>query len=233
METKTLRGFFGLPIRGWDSFFNRRDLELEDILMSLIAQETTQNKVILPQSGDVFNAFKHTKPENIKAIILGQDPYPHSDYATGLAFGVPNTTNPLPPSLRNIFVELNNEGYGAPKDISLSGWAKQGVLLLNSSLTVEEGNIGSHQHLWEYFTTELLRSLASQSTDIVLVLWGRWAQNAYKRAMDKGTYYFEHVLEAPHPSPLAAHSGFFGCNHFKIINKIMEVQGKKEIDWSK
>lgn len=233
METKTLRGLFGLPIKGWASFFNRHDLKLEDILVSLVALETRCNKTILPRYGDVFKAFKHTSHDDVRVIILGQDPYPNSTYATGLAFGVPKGTSPVPPSLRNIFVELGQEGYTAPKDTSLSGWAKQGVLLLNSSLTVEEGNIGSHQERWHYFTSELLRSLASHSTDIILVLWGKWAQNTYRQAMERGTYYFENVLVAPHPSPLAAHSGFFGCNHFKIVNKILAAQGKKEIDWSK
>jgi uracil-DNA glycosylase len=181
----------------------------------------------------VFYALQQTPPERVKVVILGQDPYHGMDngcpQAHGLAFSVPDGVRP-PPSLRNIFKELTAEfGLPPPAHGNLSSWAQQGVLLLNTVLTVTQGAAASHARQgWEACTDTLLTHLCTQYSNIVFLLWGAHAQA--KRALIPA---HEHcILEAPHPSPLSAHRGFLGCGHFQKANAYLAHIGRTPIDWS-
>ena len=182
---------------------------------------------ILPRTDCIFRAFKETPYSDVRVVILGMDPY-HSiiknqAVATGLAFES-GIWNYIPPSLGNILKELSDDiGDG---EADLTSWAKQGVLLINTALTVEEGNAGSHARYWEPFTEAVLKSL-SETTGLIYCLWGRHAK-MYKKYINPN---FNYVLEAAHPSPLSAHRGWFGCKHFSEINKILLGQTKDHIIW--
>ena len=177
---------------------------------------------------DIFNALKYTTYKDTKVVILGQDPYHDQGQAHGLAFSVkPNI--PTPPSLLNIYKELNKElGLFIPNNGYLISWAKQGVLLLNTVLTVKAHMANSHKNKgWEIFTDNIIRYLNKRDEPIIFVLWGANARSK-KGLIDTSKHY---ILEAPHPSPLSAHRGFFGCNHFKKINEILEKLNKEKINW--
>jgi len=185
-------------------------------------------KRIFPAPKDVFNAFTHCPYNNVKVVILGQDPYHGPGQAHGLSFSVPGGTR-IPPSLRNIFKEIQNDlGHKPPRIGNLMRWADQGVLLLNSTLTVEQGNAGSHQTIgWETFTDAVIETLSDNKQHLVFMLWGRFAQEKGKK-ID----YTKHlVLQAPHPSPLSAHNGFFGCKHFSKANRYLSKYGLEPIEW--
>lgn len=190
------------------------------------------NKKIYPPKDQVYRAVDLCPLEKAKVIIIGQDPYHRPNQANGLAFSV-NKETPLPPSLKNIFKELKNDLGIECSHGDLSRWAKQGVLLLNTVLTVEEGKPGSHYNLgWEKFTDGLIRALNERpvtdpSKALIFVLWGKKAQDK-KKYIDNPPHY---VLEAPHPSPFSANNGFFGCRHFSKINDILLKMGKRPIDW--
>lgn len=176
-----------------------------------------------------FRALELVAPEKVKAVILGQDPYHGHGQAHGLAFSVlPDV--PIPPSLRNIFKELRRDiGIEQPKHGCLESWARQGVLLLNTVLSVEEGKPGSHQGLgWEEFTDAVITHAGSQPSPCVFMLWGNHAQK--KKALISADRHM--VLEAPHPSPLSAHRGFLGCGHFGKTNGFLRQRGLAEIDWN-
>ena len=183
---------------------------------------------VYPPAADVFTAFAHTPYASTRVVILGQDPYHGEGQAQGLAFSVrPDVA--LPPSLGNIFKELKTDvGVEPGPDGSLLGWADQGVLLLNTVLTVRKSEPGSHQKRgWETFTDAVLRALAKKPHPVIFVLWGKHAQ--------KKTTLLEprhHVLAAPHPSPLSAHAGFFGSRPFSRVNAVLRTQGDAEINWS-
>lgn len=183
---------------------------------------------VYPKGKDIFNAFRSTGFEEVKVVILGQDPYHGPGQAHGLCFSVPDGI-PLPPSLENIFKELERD-LGKSKRTSgdLTPWAAQGVLLLNATLTVRAHTAGSHQGKgWEPFTDEAIRLLSAEREGLVFMLWGRFAQD--KAALiDVDNHY---ILKAPHPSPLSAHRGFIGCGHFSTANAILEGQGKTPIAW--
>jgi uracil-DNA glycosylase len=161
-------------------------------------------------------------------VLIGQDPYHGYGQAHGLCFSVPDGV-PKPPSLVNIFKELENDlGISPPSHGNLEKWANQGVLLLNATLTVRENQAGSHQHKgWESFTNEAIRQLSAQKEGVIFVLWGNYAI-AKKELIDSTRH---PVLTAAHPSPLSASNGFFGCHHFSKINEILRSSGKQEIDW--
>jgi len=198
--------------------------------LNFVRAEREAGKLIYPPASDVFNAFKFTEFKDVKVVILGQDPYHGPNQAHGLCFSVlPGVA--IPPSLVNIYKELQQDipGFVAPKHGYLVNWAQQGVLLLNTVLTVEGGKAHSHASLgWEQFTDAVITSLNEQAEGIVFLLWGNHAQKKGQH-IDRTKHY---VLTAPHPSPLSAHRGFLGCKHFSKTNELLIQQGKSAINWS-
>lgn len=187
------------------------------------------NRRIYPPMNDIYNALRYTSIEDTRVVILGQDPYHGYGQAHGLCFSVKKGI-PHPPSLKNIFKELNLEyGFPAPVSGELTGLARQGVLLLNTTLTVREGAPQSHKGKgWEILTDKIIEIINDKTTPVVFMLWGGNARS--KKALITGKHHL--VLEAVHPSPLSAYQGFFGCNHFKLANEFLEKNGLKTIDWS-
>ena len=196
-------------------------------LYRTIREEYTTRQ-IFPDSEDIFNAFALTPLSEVKVVILGQDPYHNVGQAHGLCFSVKPEVE-IPPSLVNIYQELNADlGCYVPDNGYLVKWAKQGVLLLNTVLTVRAHEANSHRGIgWEEFTDAAIRILNEQDRPIVFMLWGRPAQ--MKKAMLNNPKHL--VLEAPHPSPLSAYRGFFGCRHFSRANAFLEDHGRSPIDW--
>jgi len=198
-------------------------------LLAFLQTQLEQNRLIYPENSLIFNAFSHTPFHKVKIVILGQDPYHGVNQAHGLSFSVQKGV-PIPPSLQNIFKELQAEykDFQFPQHGDLSSWADQGVLLLNASLTVEASKAGSHQNQgWEKFTDRVIQTLSEQRTGIVFLLWGKYAQ-AKAGLIDQNKHL---VLMAAHPSPFSAFNGFFGCNHFIKTNEYLEKNGEKGIDW--
>ena len=183
---------------------------------------------IYPKGKDIFNAFNYTSFDRVKVVILGQDPYHGTGQANGLCFSVPDEVG-QPPSLKNIFKELSSDlDVPLAKTGNLSVWAKQGVLLLNATLSVRVKQAGSHQNMgWEQFTNRVIQEISNQKEGVVFLLWGRFAQDK-EQLIDENKH---HILKAPHPSPFSAYSGFFGCKHFSKTNAILKKQGLKEINW--
>ncbi|QLB59252.1 uracil-DNA glycosylase [Acinetobacter indicus] len=203
--------------------------EKMDALKSFLLEEKQANKVIYPPSGLIFNALNTTPLEQVKVVILGQDPYHGPNQAHGLSFSVQREVA-LPPSLRNIFHELHTDlGLDIPKHGDLTRWAEQGVLLLNSVLTVEAAQPTSHQKRgWEEFTDHVIDVLNEQREHIVFILWGAYAQRKGQR-IDPNKHL---ILKAAHPSPLAANrGGFFGCKVFSKTNNYLKQHGIEPIDW--
>lgn len=199
-------------------------------LQAFLETEQEQGKVIFPPADQIFTAFNLTPLSSVKVVILGQDPYHGPDQAHGLSFSVPSHITKLPPSLKNIYKELNADlGIPIASTGNLIPWAEQGVLLLNAMLTVEARNAGSHQKQgWETFTDKVIQLLSERCEGLVFVLWGAYAQ---KKAslIDEGRHL---VLKGIHPSPLSAHRGFFGSKPFSYINQQLSENNKLEIDWS-
>jgi uracil-DNA glycosylase len=188
-----------------------------------------ETKTVYPPYGEIFNAFKFTPLNNVKVVILGQDPYHEEDQAHGLAFSTPDG-RPIPRSLKNIFKEINAEyGYPIPESGCLEKWAKQGVFLLNTVLTVEKGNANSHSKCgWQTFTDNVIRILNEQNQPIVFLLWGKQAEK--KKELISNPNHL--VLLTSHPSPFSARRGFLGSNHFKMANEFLRKNEKEEIDWN-
>lgn len=197
--------------------------------IAFVEEERAKGKIIYPPSKDVFNAFRFTEFNQIKVVILGQDPYHGPNQAHGLCFSVlPNVK--IPPSLVNIYKELAQtiEGFQIPNHGYLKSWADQGVLLLNTVLTVEQGKAHSHSNTgWETFTDNVIEVINQEREGIVFLLWGAHAQKK-GRVIDRNKHC---VLMAPHPSPLSAHRGFLGCNHFILTNQYLVEHGKSPINW--
>lgn len=197
--------------------------------LKFVVSERAAGKTIYPPQKDVFNAFSSTELENIKVVILGQDPYHGPNQAHGLSFSVlPGI--PAPPSLVNMYKELITDipGFERPNHGYLQSWAEQGVMLLNTVLTVEGGNAHSHAKLgWETFTDKVIAAINDNREGVVFLLWGSHAQKK-GRIIDRNRH---HVLAAPHPSPLSAHRGFLGCKHFSQANALLAQQGLQPIDW--
>lgn len=191
-------------------------------------KEEYSTKEIFPDMYEIFNALKYTSYKDTKVIILGQDPYHNNGQAHGLAFSVKKGIK-TPPSLLNIYKELNEEmGLYIPNNGYLVKWARQGVLLLNTALTVRAHQANSHKGMgWEIFTDNIIKKLSDREDAVIFVLWGANARSK-KKLIDKSRHY---ILEAPHPSPLSAYRGFFDCGHFLKINEILESIGKEKIDW--
>ncbi|MCI8824902.1 MAG: uracil-DNA glycosylase [Lachnospiraceae bacterium] len=191
-------------------------------------QEEYKETQIFPPADDIFNAFHFTPLSEVKVVIIGQDPYHNVGQAHGLCFSVKPDVD-IPPSLVNIYKELKEDlGCYIPDNGYLEKWAKQGVLMLNSVLTVRAHQANSHQGMgWEKFTDAVIRAVNEQDRPIVYMLWGRPAQNKAKSVNNP-----KHLLlKAPHPSPLSAHRGFFGCKHFSQANEYLKKNGLEPIDW--
>ncbi len=185
-------------------------------------------RTIYPPESLIFNAFNHCAFADVKVVILGQDPYHGPGQAMGLAFSVPDETK-VPPSLLNIYKEINADiGTEIPSSGNLARWATQGVLLLNSTLTVRAGEAGAHQGLgWETFTDAVIKKISDEKEHVVFLLWGNYAHSK-SSLIDTAKHL---VLEAPHPSPLSAHRGFFGCKHFSQTNNYLQKQDYRPITW--
>ena len=190
--------------------------------------EEKKNYKIFPPGSQIFNAFNFTPFNEVKVVILGQDPYHGVGQAHGLCFSVTHGVTP-PPSLVNIFKELNSDlGIPIPKHGNIEKWAKQGVLLLNATLTVRAHQAGSHQNKgWETFTDAAIKALSKHRSNIVFLLWGSYAQ-AKTKIIETGKHL---ILKAPHPSPLSVYRGFFGCKHFSKTNVYLKQHSLQEIDW--
>jgi len=190
--------------------------------------EEKKNYTIYPPGFLIFNAFKHTPFDRVKVVILGQDPYHGKGQAHGLCFSVPQGI-PQPPSLVNIFKELNSDlGIPVPAHGNLELWADQGVLLINATVSVRDSQAGSHQKQgWETFTNRVIEKVSDMKSGVVFLLWGRYAQA--KESLVDGSKHL--VLKSAHPSPLSAYNGFYGCRHFSRTNDYLKQQGKEEIDW--
>lgn len=200
-------------------------------LGAFLKAEEAAGKRIYPPRGSRLRALELTPLDKVKVVILGQDPYHGPGQAHGLSFSVPEGVK-TPPSLVNIYKEIASDlGLDRPPHGNLEGWARQGVLLLNNSLTVEEARAGSHQNLgWEAITDAAVAAVAAREEPCVFLLWGSHARNKASRV--PGLMGGRHlVLTAPHPSPLSAHSGFFGCRHFSRANEFLEKNGRGAIDW--
>ncbi len=198
-------------------------------LRSFLRDEVAAGRGFYPPAPLVFNALRLTPLDRVRIVILGQDPYHGPGQAMGLCFSVPRGVE-QPPSLRNIFAELQADlGLRPPATGDLTPWAERGVLLLNSVLTVRPRSAASHAGKgWEQFTDRVIAELSARSDGIVFLLWGRYAQQ--KGAVVDASRH--HVLRAAHPSPLSAHNGFFGCRHFSRANELLAASGHAEIDWS-
>ena len=198
-------------------------------LKSFLAAERKDGKRIFPEAANWFRALDLTPLDKVRVVILGQDPYHALGQAHGLCFSVPHGVQP-PPSLVNIYKELESDlGIRPAPHGMLEHWAKQGVLLLNSVLTVEMGRAGSHRDRgWERFTDRIIQAVNAKHDPVVFMLWGNYAQ---KKAafVDRSRHL---VLKAPHPSPLSAYSGFFGCKHFSKANAFLQSKGLPPIDWA-
>lgn len=198
-------------------------------LMSFIEKERQKRKIIYPKNSDIFNALSYTPFKDVKVVIIGQDPYHGPNQAHGLCFSVKPGVPP-PPSLINIFQELQDDcGIKRPSHGCLESWARQGVLLLNTVLSVEAGKPQSHSGIgWERFTDRVIHELNIRKKNLVFLLWGSHAQKKCAN-IDRSRH---HVLQAPHPSPLSAHRGFLGCRHFSQTNEFLKSAGLATIDWN-
>lgn len=206
-----------------DEFTKPYYIELREFLKNEYASRT-----IYPKMQDIFNALHYTPFQQVKAVILGQDPYHGPNQAHGLSFSVLPEVG-QPPSLRNIFKELQNDiGCTPPNHGYLVNWAKQGVLLLNTVLTVRQGQAHSHRGMgWENFTNRVIEILNEKDKPIVYILWGAAAQKK-QDLIDTSKHY---IIKSPHPSPLSAHRGFFGSKPFSKANMLLKESGQEEIDW--
>ena len=199
--------------------------------LSSFIQEQSGRETIYPPEDLIFEALACTSFNDVRVVIVGQDPYHGPLQACGLSFSVPETVA-IPPSLKNIFKEIESDlGIKAPQSGSLHYLARQGVLLLNATLTVSKGKPGSHQGRgWEHFTDGIIKVLAEREKPVVFLLWGRFANEKCEKFLKhtSGNYA---ILKAPHPSPFSAYSGFFGCRHFSKTNEILDSWGEKKIEW--
>lgn len=196
-------------------------------LVSFVKQEYASN-TIFPPAGQIFNAFNTCPFNNVKVVILGQDPYHGPGQAHGLCFSV-NDGIQFPPSLQNIFKEITSDlGIPVPKTGNLTRWAEQGVLLLNATLTVRASQAGSHQGKgWEEFTDAVIKTISEKAENVVFILWGSYAIK--KKSLINASKHC--ILTAPHPSPLSSYRGFFGCKHFSQTNTYLTSKGKTPIEW--
>jgi uracil-DNA glycosylase len=212
----------------WKAFL--KDELNSNTFQAIISKLESERKhhTIFPENEVLFNAFNQTNIDDLKVVVLGQDPYHGRGQAHGLSFSVPNGVR-IPPSLRNIFKELKADlNLPISQNGNLNTWAEQGVLLLNSTLTVREKQAGSHQKLgWEDFTDSIIKKIADKKEGIIFLLWGAFAQKKSILINDKKHY----ILTATHPSPFSAYRGFLGCKHFSKTNEILVNNKKQPINW--
>lgn len=216
--------------RSWKRVLNKEfEKEYFKKLVDFVKNEY-KNHICYPKGDEIFNAMKFTPFDQVKVVIMGQDPYPNPGHAHGLCFSVQEHVKPFPPSLINIFKEVENDlGINFPENGSLIRWAKQGVLLLNAVLTVRKGQPRSHQGKgWEIFTNEIIKKISDEKENIVFLLWGGDAKRK-KKLINPTKHY---ILESGHPSPLSANKGYwFGNKHFSKTNNFLRSKGLKEIVW--
>lgn len=212
----------------WDELLKEEFKKEYYLKLREFLKEEYNTKTIYPNMYNIFDALKYTSYKDTKVLILGQDPYHGENQAHGLAFSVQKGVK-TPPSLLNMYKELRDDlGCYIPNNGYLVPWSNQGVLLLNTSLTVRASEANSHKSIgWEIFTDEIIKILNKREDPVIFVLWGANARKK-KVFIDQNKHY---ILEAPHPSPLSAHRGFFGCRHFSKINEILEKLSKEPIDW--
>ncbi len=204
------------------------DKEYFEKLIAFVKKEYASARVY-PEGKNIFRAFELCPFDAVKVVILGQDPYHGPRQANGLCFSV-NDGIPLPPSLQNIYKEIEDDlGVQMPKTGNLDNWSRQGVLLLNATLTVRANTAGSHQHRgWEEFTDAVVKTVSGKKDHVVFLLWGKYAQEKGKM-IDRSKHC---VLTAAHPSPFSAYGGFFGCKHFSKTNDYLISGGEKPVDWA-
>ncbi|MFT5281829.1 MAG: uracil-DNA glycosylase [Yoonia sp.] len=198
-------------------------------LLEFVQSRRNDAVKVFPNKPEVYNAFALTPCDQVKVVILGQDPYHGEGQAHGLCFSVQNGVK-IPPSLRNIYKELSAdiEGFIVPKHGNLTNWARQGILMINTVMTVDEANANSHKGKgWEQFTDTVIAQVSEHLHDVIFLLWGKPAQQKIK-LIDTSKH---HVLMSVHPSPLSAHRGFLGCKHFSQVNELLIKLGKNPIDW--
>ena len=213
-----------------DVLHNEKQQPYFQNILNIVQQERNNGITIFPPKNDVLNAFKVTEIDRVKVVILGQDPYHNVGQAHGLAFSVPHNIQKIPPSLINIYNELSNDipNFHIPTHGCLNAWAEQGVLLLNTVLTVRAHQAHSHANIgWEIFTDRVISQLNIHREHLVFLLWGSHAQKKGEN-INRSRHL---VLTAPHPSPLSAYRGFFGCKHFSKTNNYLIKQGITPINW--
>jgi uracil-DNA glycosylase len=199
-------------------------------LKQFLLEQKKANEIVYPKSEDIFMAFELTPFDKVKVVILGQDPYHRPNQAHGLSFSVQKGIK-HPPSLKNIFKELTEDiaDFKTPVEGDLTHWAKQGVLLINATLTVNAGQAGSHQEQgWEIFTDKVIATISEKQENIIFILWGKFAQ-AKEPLIDLTKH---HIIKSPHPSPFSAYGGFFGSKPFSKTNELLKKLGKEEINWA-
>ena len=213
----------------WDQVLEEQFNSSEYLRLREFLKSEYSTHTIYPSMYDIFNSMKITSFENVKVVLLGQDPYHNKGQAMGLSFSVPEGID-VPPSLVNMYKELNAElGVPIRKSGDLTGWAKQGVLLLNTVLTVREHQANSHKGKgWDFFTDGIIKKISQEKENVVFLLWGANARSK-KQLIDTTKHL---VLECAHPSPLSAYNGFFGCGHFKKCNDFLISQGQEPINWN-
>jgi len=214
----------------WDEILKEEFSSPEYVKLREFLKTEYSTRTVYPSMYDIFNSMKHTSFESVKVVLLGQDPYHNEGQAMGLSFSVPDGID-KPPSLVNMFKELEAEtGIPIAKSGNLTGWAKQGVLLLNTVLTVRAHQANSHKGKgWESFTDSIIRKISDKKEHVVFLLWGGNARSK-KPLIDKTKHL---ILECAHPSPLSAYNGFFGCGHYVKTNEYLKSFGINPIDWSK
>lgn len=212
----------------WDEIFEGEFTKPYYLKLRSFLKSEYSSMRIFPDMNDIFNAMRYTSYGDVRAVILGQDPYHGFGQAHGLCFSVKKGVEP-PPSLKNIYKEMSGDiGLIPPSHGELTSWAKGGVLLLNTVLTVREGQANSHRGMgWEIFTDEVIRRLNEREKPVVFILWGGNARS--KKPLITGKQHL--ILEAAHPSPLSAYNGFFGCRHFSKCNDFLMQSGIEQIDW--
>ncbi|HIF9105600.1 TPA: uracil-DNA glycosylase [Photobacterium damselae] len=217
-------------MQSWQNFLQQQQQqEYFEQIQSYVANARQQGKVVYPPEEDVFSAFTATPLDKVKVVILGQDPYHGPDQAHGLSFSVKPGVK-TPPSLANMYKELATDidGFTIPDHGYLQSWAEQGVLLLNTVLTVEQGNAHSHAKIgWETFTDKVIEHIDQECEGVIFLLWGAHAQKKGKKINTQK----HHVLKSAHPSPLSAYRGFFGCQHFSQTNTLLQAMNKTTITW--